>query len=373
MASILSDIGTNVGGELKTLDVRLSSAETAIVNLGGQQPPPTGLTIAPVQWTNLTEIDLGASWVIQQNPPSITIGDNVRFLVDKTWGNGDTTPQNSVVSVISVGTGTFQVYANNGIRNIQKSLEGSLFERVELVENKVVSSGSVQVNGNGGIEKISGANGYNAGASSTNFIEGNSNGYVQFQVTGTTSPVRIGLVYADSDFEVDNPYLVNIGGGGNVDVYSPFTDNIIAYENGDWFRIRKYATTNEIHFQKRQEIYGEDSDVAFIDGNANKGKFIFVNLVNFTSGKLYEITEVGVVGNGGIMVTDDLGGERWLWNDRVDKPDFIRGVGWEFTKGIGQDYVTFYTHPILTNGNDLYIDTSLWKIGSRLNDVLLAR
>ena len=370
--SILAQIGTKVGSEIKNLGIRMSSAETAIVNLGGQDPPPTGLTIAPVQWTNLTEIDLGDSWVIQQNPPSITIGDNVRFLVDKTWGNGDTTPQNSVVSVISVGTGTFQVYANNGIRNIQKSLEGSLFERVELVENKVVSGGSVQANGNGGIEKISGSNGYNAGASSTNFIEGNSNGYVQFQIAHATNSVKIGLVYFDGDYNVGTPYFVNIGGGG-VDVFTPYIDNKTTYENGDWFRIRHYSQSNEIHFQKRQEIYGEDTEVDFIDGNANKGKFIFVNLVNFTSGKLYEITEVGVVGNGGIMVTDDIGGERWLWNDRVDKPDFIRGVGWQFTKSMGQDYVTFYTHPITTNGNNLYVDTSFHAVGSRLNDVLLAR
>ena len=32
--------------------------------------------------------------------------------------------------------------------------------------------------------------------------------------------------------------------------------------------------------------------------------------------------------------------------------------------GDGQDYVTFHTHPTLTNGSDLYVDTSLFNIGS---------
>jgi hypothetical protein len=41
--------------------------------------------------------------------------------------------------------------------------------------------------------------------------------------------------------------------------------------------------------------------------------------------------------------------------------------------GDGQDYVTFHTHPTLTNGNDLYIDTSFFNVGSRLNDVTIVR
>ncbi len=41
--------------------------------------------------------------------------------------------------------------------------------------------------------------------------------------------------------------------------------------------------------------------------------------------------------------------------------------------GDGQDYVTFHTHPTLTNGSDLYVDTSLFNIGSRLNDVTIVR
>ena len=59
MTDILAQVGTKVGSEIKNLGIRLSSAENAIVNLGGQTPPPTGnFTIEPVTWTNLTEINL---------------------------------------------------------------------------------------------------------------------------------------------------------------------------------------------------------------------------------------------------------------------------------------------------------------------------
>ena len=65
MPDILADIGTLVGDEIKTLDIRVSAAETAIVNLGGQTPPPTGsFTIEPVTWTNLSEINLSGEKLV---------------------------------------------------------------------------------------------------------------------------------------------------------------------------------------------------------------------------------------------------------------------------------------------------------------------
>ena len=49
------------------------------------------------------------------------------------------------------------------------------------------------------------------------------------------------------------------------------------------------------------------------------------------------------------------------------------GTKWEVVELLGTDYVTFHTHSELSNGNNLYVDTSLFHVGSRLNDVLLAR
>ena len=50
-----------------------------------------------------------------------------------------------------------------------------------------------------------------------------------------------------------------------------------------------------------------------------------------------------------------------------------RGTNWEVQKSIGEDYVTFKIASTLTNGNNLFVDASLYNVGSRLNDVLLAR
>ena len=115
-------------------------------------------------------------------------------------------------------------------------------------------------------------------------IDGNSDGYVQFQWVAKS--VRIGLKYSDTDFDVDSPYL-NISSSANT------ANGGKSISPGDWFRIRHYASTNEIKYQRKETI------------------------------------------------------------------------------GAGQDYVTFYTEPTLTNGNDLYIDVSFWTAGARINDVTI--
>lgn len=156
-----------------------------------------------------------------------------------------------------------------------------------------ISGGSVQVYAGGTIEKISGSNGYNAGASSVQAIGGNSDGYVQFQIA--RAPVRIGLTYSDVDFTDITPFrlVVNYNGSGWIGATQALAAGGVSV--GDFLRIRHYASTNTIEFQKRQAV------------------------------------------------------------------------------GDGQDYVTFHTHPTLTNGSDLYVDTSLFNVGSRLNDVTIVR
>ena len=92
MADILTQIGTKVGGELKNLDTRLTSAETEIVALGGQTPPPTGsFTISPIVWTNLTEINLSGEKAqnISFDPPPLGLGVEVEVLA--SWTNGGKT------------------------------------------------------------------------------------------------------------------------------------------------------------------------------------------------------------------------------------------------------------------------------------------
>ena len=315
MPDILADIGTKVGSEIKNLDIRLSSAETAIVNLGGQQPPPTGdFTIEPVTWTNLTEINLSGeklvngdfssltktyftgtptigmkveilresltesfSWASpSKNPFSVTsvssTGINVEasdgtsgFLENQhragnnsnpfwqtftyelnnwTVSNGSlnqtklaegiikgsggqvaiqqTFPQNIAQGtdlVIKVTSGDdikffpiksngqtdtnndFTVLASNGYaeHTTQTAVSGFKFQlsmaQGELssvsIFQGVVSGGSVQTHTGGSIEKISGAGGYNAGASSVQKIDGQKDGYVQFK--SVTQQVQLRL------------------------------------------------------------------------------------------------------------------------------------------------------------------------------------
>jgi hypothetical protein len=452
LASIAETIGSTINpliSRIKNLEIRMGSAEVAIVNLGGQQPPPTGdFTIEPVTWTNLTEIDLSGEKLLNTdfsntyiqyvadpendgssrgggiNPvklialtdislrgtiiPQGTLlhgvggggsanelirmedpddprdypytasnqwtgtwdwepwadrGTTWEFAKEENlptnWSVSSSTPldQDKLAQGIIKGDGGAvsiqQMFSNpiaigtklvakvtrtdpniNGVvhvktlranespygveRNITFADGYVEFEATELTYGLrfstahgtreissislfkgEVSGGSVQTFTGGSVEKISGVDGYNAGASSVQKIDGQSNGYVQFQIGTPNKSVRVGLVGIDSDFEVDPPFQMNFG-GGTIDLYSPWLSNYATYESGDWFRIRHYSANNQIHFQKKQNV---------LDSN-------------------------------GVL--------------------------------LGQDYVTFYTHPTFSNGNDLYFDISFHTIGSRLNDVQIA-
>ena len=501
MPDILADIGTKVGSEIKNLDIRLSSAETAIVNLGGQQPPPTGdFTIEPVTWTNLSEINLSGEKILNGDFGDLTetyflgtptIGMKVEILRDPTsntfsWATPSKNPY-VVTSVTSTGinvessdgssgfldfeyrAGTtsnfWQAYiyglnnwsvsssiqlnqnklaqgiikGDGGAVSVQQMFSNPIASGTKLVakvtradtnedgivrlstlranatpygEYKnvpyadgfvefettettygirlstahgtrevssislfqgVVSGGSVQTHTGGSIEKISGSGGYNAGASSVQKIDGQKDGYVQFQIGHATSSVKIGLVNQDSDYEVDNPWKMNFG-GGNVDMASPFIADHTPYENGDWFRIRHYSTSNEIHFQKRQIVYSQNLDFVIETATGSNYNYSSANrpLVvaldgtgNLTIGQLYKIHSVRSTDQA--VYLRDLDGNAKGWHGTA-----TRGNRWQVVESVGEDYVTFYTHPSLSNGSDLYVDTSFHSVGARLNDVQIA-
>ena len=565
--SILAQIGTKIGSEIRNLDIRLSSAENEIVNLGGQVPPPTGtLSVNPVEWTNLTEINLSGEKAqnISFDPPPLGLGVEVEVLTSwinggktasvgevytidlvqatggmRLTGNGqslfasanqlatqvktlnpsegqvvetitefsadlvgrevravqDQSSRNMVqgeiytltnfVSAIqmthsgganivigqqtsnwellsetirkpylwTVSSGTIdQAKLSDGILkgvgggvSVQQMFSSPLaigtkivvkatrsdfgtggvafkhlkadgnpqggntfilpndgFVDYEVVTSDmhgiriatnngsheissmsvfqgVVSGGSVQANGNGGIEKIAGVGGFNAGASSTNFIEGNLNGYVQFQWGSANKSLQIGLTYLDDDYENVEPFRMVINGNGHV-----FTNGNNAFgggvgwaTQGDYFRIRHYATDNTIRFQKRQTIYGADTNYVFPtspnNGHSNNHTFATADrpLVvalqttdGLTVGKIYRVHVYNV--NTGNTQIYELDGTQVGWM-------VGRGMKWEVAEELGEDYVTFHTHSELSNGNNLYVDSSLFHVGSRLNDVLLAR
>jgi len=210
----------------------------------------------------------------------VTSNDDIKFTPIKVNGQSDLNNDFTVFGADEYAEYTtqtnisgFKVSTVNGLRE---------FSSISIFQG-AISGGTVQAYAGGGLEKISGTGGWNTGASSVQKIDGNSDGYVQFQ--WNSKSVRIGLKYSDTDFDVDSPYL-NISSSTN-------TANGKSISPGDWFRIRHYASTNEIHYQRKEAV------------------------------------------------------------------------------GAGQDYVTFYTEPTLTNGNDLYVDVSLYHVGARLNDITI--
>ena len=131
---------------------------------------------------------------------------------------------------------------------------------VSLIQG-VMAGGSVQASGST-LEKISGADGWNAGASSTAYIGGNSDGYVQFQYAVASKALKVGLVTSDVDFAEADPYELKIDTNGSVDTDGTSQPAGFASQ-GDWFRIRHYASSNEIKFQRKQEIFENGVSVGF--------------------------------------------------------------------------------------------------------------
>ena len=226
-----------------------------------------------------------------------------------------------------------------------------------------VSGGTVQAYAGGGLEKISGTGGFNAGASSVQKIDGNSDGYVQFQ--WNSNSVRVGLKYSDTDYDVDTPHLQIASSTNTVGTKS--------VSPGDWFRIRHYASTNEIKYQRKETVYSQNPDFVFETASgsnysypsASRPKVISLDGTGtLTIGELYEVYTIRASDQA--LYLRDLDGNAHGYHGQG-----TRGVRFEVVEEAGQDYVSFYTEPTLTNGSDLYVDVSLYHVGARINDVTI--
>lgn len=296
-----------------------------------------------------------------------SIGD-VKFLPIKDTGQADSNNSFTVSASDGYGSHTTQTIVS-GFR-VNTNTESVELSSVSIFQG-AVSGGTVQAYAGGGLEKISGTGGWNAGASSVQKIDGNSDGYVQFQWDSYSA--RVGLKYSDTDYNVDSPYLhIN---------YATNTVGTKSVSPGDWFRIRHYASTNEIKYQRKEPIYVDDPDFCTLQtcglmpsgGHSTNHTFATderplviakVNSNGLTKGEYYRLHQVNTSNGSGRIYT--LAGAVVNWVP-------TRGTNWEIQKEAGQDYVTFYTEPTLTNGNDLYVDVSLYHVGSRLNDVTIVR
>jgi hypothetical protein len=406
-----SDLATkvslgNVRVSLGSLATRVSSLETLGIS---------GISNA-VSWTNLTEINLSGEKITNGDFSSVTGGvptnwvlqngtlDADQLALGRVDGvNGAVAIQQMFSSPLAIGTkiivkverydtntgnaGFRLVKADGNIHgNVVQIPPSTGFVEYTVADHAMagirldtlhgtrsissisvfqgaISGGSVQAYAGGGLEKISGTNGFNAGASSVQKIDGNSDGYVQFQ--WSSDSVRVGLKYSDIDFNVDSPYL-------EIDS----TTNTIGTKSvtpGDWFRIRHYASTNEIKYQRKETVYGQNPNFVFETASGSNYNYLSASrpLVisldgsgTLTIGELYEVYTVRASDQA--LYLKDLDG-----NAKGYHSQGLRGVRFEAVEEVGQDYVTFYTEPTLTNGNDLYVDVSLYHVGARINDVTI--
>ena len=226
-----------------------------------------------------------------------------------------------------------------------------------------VSGGTVQAYAGGGLEKISGGGDWNAGASSVQKIDGNSDGYVQFQ--WNSKSVRIGLKYRDTNYNVASPRMhIN---------YATNTVETKSVSPGDWFRIRHYASTNEIKYQLKETVYSQNTNFVFQTASGSNYQYISTERPtvisldgtgNLTIGELYEVYTVRASDQA--LYLRDLDGNAHGYHGQG-----TRGIRFEVVEEAGQDYVSFYTEPTLTNGSDLYVDVSFYHVGARINDVTI--
>lgn len=296
----------------------------------------------------------------------VTSNDDIKFIPIK--GNGQTDLNNDFTVLGS------DEYAEHTTQTIVSGFKVSTvnslreFSSISIFQG-AVSGGTVQAYAGGGLEKISGADGFNAGASSSQKIDGNSDGYVQFQIAQTGKDIKIGLVYADVDYADADPFEITFSG---TDVS---TDGSVrtTYAQGDFFRIRHYASTNEIKYQRKETVYGQNANFVFETASGSNYNYpsasrpLVISLDGtgtLTVGELYEVYTVRASDQA--LYLRDLDGNAHGYHGQG-----TRGVRFEVVEEAGQDYVTFQTANTLSNGSDLYVDTSFYSVGARINDVTI--
>ena len=116
----------------------------------------------------------------------------------------------------------------------------------------IMPGGLIQELTNNTIQKISGGDAWNAGTSSVEFIGGQAEGYIQWQIAESGKQLKVGLTYDDLDFGEVTPFQIFFTG---TTAYAQTYPNAYAYYcsylSGDWFRLRHDSANNQILFQKR--------------------------------------------------------------------------------------------------------------------------
>ena len=357
-SSVTNNAPTNWSVHSGTLDqTKLSSG--IVDGTGGavaiQQMFSSGINANTSLVCKVTRNDNGVGTVYINTLNSGGISSSPRIHIDPSVGYVEFTRTDTIYGL--------RLSTDHGLREVS---DISLFQGV-------VSGGTVQAYAGGGLEKISGASGYNSGGFSVNYIPGNSDGYFQFQLAQNNKALRVGLVYSDADYSTVSPFGLDFNATGNIDNMNPYQDNITTYAQGDWFRVRHYASSNQVHFQKRQTVYSQNKDFVFETASgsnysypsASRPKVISLDgSGTLTIGELYEVYTIRASDQA--LYLRDLDGNAHGYHGQG-----TRGVRFEVVEEAGQDYVTFLTSSTTTNGSDLYLDVAFDSVGGRINDVTI--
>lgn len=326
--------------------------------------------------------DGGAASIIQMFPQAIASG--TKLVIKAT--RDDTNTQNISVQFLRANETPYSSYvyidpavgfAEFETTEITYGIRLNTTQTARCVSELSVfqgdkSGGTVQATTNT-LQRISGTQGWNTGASSSQAIPGGQDGYFQFQYDGGS--VRVGLTYQDVDFDEPTPqgYRLGLHGDGTVisDGYNSGADFALS---GTWIRIRHYSGDNLIKFQKLQTIYEEDPDFVFPTTSGTNYTYqagsepIAVALQTaggLTVGEYYKVKTIR--DSDGAFQLRDFDDNVMGWQGAS-----TRTTRWEVVEDVGQDYVTFHTATPLTTNSPLYLDTSLFHNGtSQINDATL--
>tara|TARA_B110000208_G_scaffold30098_1_gene39571 strand:- start:564 stop:1940 length:1377 start_codon:yes stop_codon:yes gene_type:complete len=159
---------------------------------------------------------------------------------------------------------------------------------------KKLAFGTIEELTNSTIKKITGGSEWNAGASSEEYINGQAEGYIQFQIAQSGKSIKIGLTHQDIDYNDILPYEMKFTGTDvSVEDQQP-----TSYITGDWFRIRHESVNNRIVYQKR------DSDLKYntfhTHSGTTDGRHLYLDISFYhEQGRINDITMVNGGGDDG--------------------------------------------------------------------------
>lgn len=201
---------------------------------------------------------------------------------------------------------------------------------------------------------------------SSNFHIQPLDGYVEF----TTTEIMYGLRLTTSHGtrEVSSISLFQgVVSGGTVQAYAGGTIEKISGGtawNAGASSVQKIGGNSDGYFQFQWAGLGKSQRVGltYLDED-------------YTKVTPFQLT---ISGNGNTVVKTFNGGVGWAtvgdwFRIRHYSADNTIHYQKRQAVGDGQEYVTFYTDTTLTNGNDLYMDTVLFNVGSQINDVTIVR